>query len=121
VNGRYIMAPSPIPKFDNPKMHQMAALQLFGAGREKRIYAVPPYTDVKSLDFEDHPFTIQSWDDTCALCGADDSYLDEVITDDAGGTMYVCSDSDYCAERREAGHVGHQGVPAGTDTKGEAQ
>ncbi|MBO6563009.1 MAG: alpha-D-ribose 1-methylphosphonate 5-phosphate C-P-lyase PhnJ [Nisaea sp.] len=121
VNGRYIMAPSPIPKFDNPKMHQMAALQLFGAGREKRIYAVPPYTDVKSLDFEDHPFTIQSWDDTCALCGADDSYLDEVITDDAGGKMYVCSDSDYCAERREAGHVGHQGVPAGTDTKGEAQ
>jgi alpha-D-ribose 1-methylphosphonate 5-phosphate C-P lyase len=24
VNGRYIMSPSPIPKFDNPKMHRMA-------------------------------------------------------------------------------------------------
>ena len=38
------MDPSPIPKFDNPKMHDCPALQLFGAGREKRIYAVPPYT-----------------------------------------------------------------------------
>ncbi len=44
VNNRYVMAPSPIPKFDNPKMDRMPALQLFGAGREKRIYAVPPYT-----------------------------------------------------------------------------
>ena len=32
VNGRYIMSPSPIPRFDNPKMHQCPALQLFGAG-----------------------------------------------------------------------------------------
>src|SRR5665213_736958 len=32
VNGRYLMAPSPIPAFDNPKMHMMPALQLFGAG-----------------------------------------------------------------------------------------
>ena len=60
VNGRYIMSPSPIPRFDNPKMHQCPALQLFGAGREKRIYAIPPYTDVVSLDFEDYPFTPQS-------------------------------------------------------------
>jgi len=37
------MTPSPIPKFDNPKLGQSAALQLFGAGREQRIYAVPPY------------------------------------------------------------------------------
>ena len=55
IEGRYVMDPSPIPKFDNPKM-EMAALQLFGAGREQRIYAIPPYTQVVSLDFEDHPF-----------------------------------------------------------------
>ena len=42
TNRRYLTAPSPTPKFDNPKMHEMAALQLFGAGREKRIYAIPP-------------------------------------------------------------------------------
>ncbi len=100
------MAPSPIPKFDNPKMDMMPALQLFGAGREKRIYAVPPYTPVQSLDFEDHPFEVQSWDACCALCGSTASYLDEVVTDDAGTRMFVCSDTDYCGERREAGHEG---------------
>jgi len=98
VNGRYLMRPSPIPKFDNPKMDQNPALQLFGAGREKRIYAVPPYTSVKSLDFEDHPFEIQKWDQACAICGSEDSFLDEVITDDAGGRMFVCSDTHYCSQ-----------------------
>ncbi|MFA7429542.1 MAG: alpha-D-ribose 1-methylphosphonate 5-phosphate C-P-lyase PhnJ [Rhodospirillaceae bacterium] len=112
VNGRYVMAPSPIPKFDNPKMDRMPALQLFGAGREKRIYAIPPYTRVESLDFDDHPFEVQTWDGACALCGATDSYLDEVVTDDAGGRMFVCSDSDYCGDRRAAGHTGDQGATA---------
>lgn len=102
VDGRYLMRPSPIPKFDNPKMHQNPALQLFGAGREKRIYAVPPYTDVKSLDFEDYPFEIQHWDEPCALCGATQTFLDEIITDDQGGRMFVCSDSNYCSERQAA-------------------
>ena len=90
----------PIPKFDNPKLDMNEALMLFGAGREKRLYAIPPYTQVKSLDFEDHPFEIQSWDEACALCGASDSYLDEVITDDQGGRMFVCSDTDYCQQCR---------------------
>src|SRR5690606_36822707 len=96
---RYLMRPSPIHKFDNPKMHMNPALQLFGAGREKRIYAVPPYTEVKSLDFEDHPFEVQKWNEACALCGSTDTFLDEVVTDDRGGRMYVCSDTDHCASR----------------------
>jgi len=100
VNDRYLTSPSPIPKFDNPKMHMNPALQLFGAGRERRIYAIPPYTKVRSLDFEDHPFTIQHWDHECALCGSRESFLDEMIVDDAGARMFVCSDSDYCQERR---------------------
>ncbi|MEC9344559.1 MAG: alpha-D-ribose 1-methylphosphonate 5-phosphate C-P-lyase PhnJ [Pseudomonadota bacterium] len=106
VEGRYIMDPSPTPKFDNPKMHQSPALQLYGAGREKRIYAIPPWTDVVSLDFEDHPFEVQKFDRPCALCSAHGVYLDEVILDDRGGRMFVCSDTDHCEERREAGHVG---------------
>jgi len=106
VNGRYLMSPSPIPSFDNPKMHRMPALQLFGAGREKRIYAIPPFTEVRSLDFEDHPFRPWRAARQCDLCGAGDSYLDEVVTDDAGGRMFVCSDTDYCRGRREAGHRG---------------
>lgn len=99
VNGHYVMDPSPIPKFDNPKMHECPALQLFGAGREKRIYAIPPYTRVASLDFEDHPFEIQSWDRQCEFCAATDSFLDEVVTDDAGGRIFICSDTDYCRQR----------------------
>ncbi|MDC0738687.1 alpha-D-ribose 1-methylphosphonate 5-phosphate C-P-lyase PhnJ [Cognatishimia sp. SS12] len=105
IEDRYVMDPSPIPKFDNPKM-EMAAIQLFGAGREQRIYALPPYTKVVSLDFDDHPFEASKAPHPCALCGATGSYLDEVITDDAGGRMFVCSDTDYCETRRAQGHVG---------------
>lgn len=102
VNQRYLMSPSPIPAFDNPKMHRMPALQLFGAGREQRIYAVPPYTEVRSLDFEDHPFHPGRAQHTCALCGATDSYLDEIIIDNEGVRMFLCSDTDYC-QTRQAG------------------
>lgn len=105
VEGRYIMDPSPIPKFDNPKM-RMPAIQLFGAGREQRIYAVPPFCDVVSLDFEDHPFEASRAQHCCALCGSNESYLDEVITDDRGGRMFVCSDTDYCEARRAQGFTG---------------
>lgn len=102
VNDRYVMAPSPTPKFDNPKMHECPALQLFGAGREKRIYAIPPYTKVVSLDFEDYPFEIQSWDQVCELCGSADSYLDEVVIDDQGGRLFCCSDTDHCRRAADA-------------------
>ncbi|WP_176086183.1 alpha-D-ribose 1-methylphosphonate 5-phosphate C-P-lyase PhnJ [Martelella sp. HB161492] len=106
VDGRYVMDPSPTPKFDNPKMHRSRALQLFGAGREKRIYAVPPHTDVVSLDFEDYPFEVQTFERPCALCGAHGVYLDEVVLDDKGNRMFVCSDTDHCETRRAEGHKG---------------
>lgn len=109
VEDRYVMDPSPIPKFDNPKINDMAALQLFGAGREQRIYALPPYTKVVSLDFEDHPFSVQNWGDTCcAMCGAKNVYFDEVILDDKGSRMFVCSDTDFCESRQAEGHYGEQ-------------
>jgi alpha-D-ribose 1-methylphosphonate 5-phosphate C-P lyase len=101
VDERYVMDPSPIPKFDNPKLHMSPALMLFGAGREKRLYAVPPFTEVVSLDFADHPFAVQHWEENCAFCGSHDSYLDELIVDDAGSKRFVCSDTDYCMQRRE--------------------
>jgi alpha-D-ribose 1-methylphosphonate 5-phosphate C-P lyase len=107
VDGRYVMDPSPIPKFDNPKLNDCPALQLFGAGREKRIYAVPPHTQVVSLDFEDHPFEPQRFTEPCALCGATGVFLDEVILDDRGGRMFVCSDTDFCNGRQAEGHRGH--------------
>ncbi|MDD2877939.1 MAG: alpha-D-ribose 1-methylphosphonate 5-phosphate C-P-lyase PhnJ [Acidiphilium sp.] len=104
VNQRYLMSPSPIPAFDNPKLHRSPALQLFGAGREKRIYAVPPFTSVVSLDFEDHEFNPQRAPQTCALCGSTTSYLDEMVIDDQGGRMFACSDTDFCEQQRQAQH-----------------
>ncbi|AAQ59517.1 alpha-D-ribose 1-methylphosphonate 5-phosphate C-P-lyase PhnJ [Chromobacterium violaceum] len=102
VNDRYLASPSPIPKFDNPKLDMNPALLLFGAGREKRLYAIPPYTKVESLAFDDHPFEIQSWQQGCAICGSHDSYLDEIVIDDAGSRMFVCSDTDYCQREKQA-------------------
>ncbi|WP_281062567.1 alpha-D-ribose 1-methylphosphonate 5-phosphate C-P-lyase PhnJ [Labrys okinawensis] len=118
VAGRYVMDPSPTPKFDNPKIDDCEALQLFGAGREKRIYAVPPHTRVKSLDFEDHPFSVQRFKQPCALCAAQGVYLDEVVLDDRGGRMFVCSDTDHCETRRAAGHKGEMlgASPLGAQT-----
>ncbi|MCW2308540.1 alpha-D-ribose 1-methylphosphonate 5-phosphate C-P-lyase PhnJ [Rhodobium gokarnense] len=122
VSGRYVMDPSPTPKFDNPKMDRSPALQLFGAGREKRIYAVPPYTEVTSLDFEDHPFAVQTFEEPCALCGAEGVFLDEVVLDDKGGRMFACSDTNHCEERRAAGHRGRlAGDPTKAESAGEGE
>ena len=103
VAERYVMDPSPIPKFDNPKLNNSPALQLFGAGREQRIYALPPYTPVVSLDFDDHPFEASKPDASCAYCGAADTYLDEMIVDDQGQRLFVCSDTHHCSSRQAQG------------------
>jgi alpha-D-ribose 1-methylphosphonate 5-phosphate C-P lyase len=71
VGGRYVMATTPIPRWDVPRLHQAEFLSLFGAGREKRIYAIPPHTDVEPLTFDDVPFEVERTPGaTCARCGA---------------------------------------------------
>ena len=113
VNDRYVMAPSPIPRFDNPKLHQNEALILLGAGREKKIYAVPPYTTVKSIDFEDYPFAIEDLHDKCCRkCGASGVYLDEIIDEESGETYYQCNDTSYCEARRGVAQVVEGGAHA---------
>jgi alpha-D-ribose 1-methylphosphonate 5-phosphate C-P lyase len=100
VHDRYVMAPSPIPRWDNPKLHQADHLTLLGAGREKKIYAVPPYTNVMSLQFEDYPFEVESFAGlACRLCGSNVSFLDEVVDSESGQVIYQCSDTDYCSRR----------------------
>lgn len=102
VNGRYVMAPSPIPRFDNMKLDQADNLTLFGAGREKKIYAVPPYTDVKPLDFEDFPFVVERFEGKrCRLCGAEGVFLDEMVDEGTGETFYQCNDTAWCARNRD--------------------
>lgn len=100
ANNRYVMTPSPIPKFDNPKLNHSKALILLGAGREKKIHAVPPYTDVRSLDFEDVPFDVERFETPCRLCGATGVFMDEVIEENGGKRVLQCNDTGYCQRRR---------------------
>ncbi|MGV9800685.1 alpha-D-ribose 1-methylphosphonate 5-phosphate C-P-lyase PhnJ [Mycobacterium sp. NPDC003449] len=101
VAGRYVMATTPIPRWDVPRLHRSRQINLFGAGREKRIYAVPPHTDVLPLTFDDVPFEVEySAGAACRLCGSDDVFL--VEGGPAGG--FVCSDTEWCARVR-AGDV----------------
>lgn len=100
VNGRYIMDPSPIPRWDIPKLHMADTLFLFGAGREKRIYAIPPYTPVVPLEFEDYRFRVEDFKGkACDRCGATDTYLDEILDDVSGNRLWFCSDTGYCDRR----------------------
>jgi alpha-D-ribose 1-methylphosphonate 5-phosphate C-P lyase len=104
INRHYVIDPSPIPRYDIPRLHRSKALILLGAGREKKIYAVPPYTVAEPLVFDDIPFRIEDFRDEhgcrrpCFRCGATDSFLDELIADD-GSKTWQCSDSDYCNQR----------------------
>lgn len=101
VNERYVMAPSPIPRFDTLKLNDADNLTILGAGREKKIYAVPPHTHVEPLDFEDYPFRVESFEGrACRLCGATDVYLDEFVDEATGSTVYQCNDTAWCAKRR---------------------
>lgn len=102
INNHYVIDPSPIPRWDVPKLNQSPALTLLGAGREKKIYAVPPYTKAEPLAFEDVPFRVENFDDEqgrrrpCLRCGAKNTFLDEYIDSGSGQKVYRCSDSDYC-------------------------
>ncbi|MBC8015389.1 MAG: alpha-D-ribose 1-methylphosphonate 5-phosphate C-P-lyase PhnJ [Sporomusaceae bacterium] len=105
VEDRYVMSPSPIPRFDNPKLNQSEALILLGAGREKKVYAVPPYTKVVSLAFTDYPFQVEEFKDkTCRLCKAEGVYMDEIIDDSSGMAYYQCNDTSYCLMRLNGGN-----------------
>ena len=99
VNDRYLMDPSPIPRWDTTKLNDADSLFLFAAGREARIYAVPPHTDVEPLAFEDRSFQVERFDgEACHRCGSTDTYLTEV-TDDDGVTRYACNDASFCEKR----------------------
>ena len=107
VGGRYVIATTPIPRWDVPPLHQAKFLSLYGAGREKRIYAVPPYTDVEPLTFDDVPFEVEESEVLCARCeasradGLSAAYVVELPQQD-GSSEWVCSDTDWCHRQRVA-------------------
>ncbi len=113
VNHRYMMSPSPIPRWDTPDLHQSAHLTLLSAGREKRLYAVPPYTDVYPLEFTDVPFEVEDqagW--VCRQTGAANKFMNE-IPQDEGGSVYELSDTGYM-EKLVAQKRGEDVTPGAT-------
>lgn len=96
VEDRYLMAPSPIPRWDVPRLHDSEHLTLLSHGRDKKIYAVPPHTSVRPLTFDDVPFEVEHTPGSvCCLCGSQDTYL--VETRDGN---FLCSDVEWCARVR---------------------
>src|SRR5699024_6705443 len=97
VHDRYVMAPSPIPRFDNEKMNQSKALILLGAGREKKIYAVPPFTNVQSLAFDDYKMEVENFaGKKCHLCQSEHVFLDELVDRITNQAYYQCNDTSFC-------------------------
>jgi alpha-D-ribose 1-methylphosphonate 5-phosphate C-P lyase len=95
VNGRHVMTPSPIPRWDVPKLHMAKHLTILSAGREKRIHAVPPYTRLEPLVFDDVPYKVEEHGDlTCFRSGAKGFFMNEIPQDD-GSSTYEISDSEY--------------------------
>jgi alpha-D-ribose 1-methylphosphonate 5-phosphate C-P lyase len=93
-----VMATTPIPRWDVPRLDRAPFLALFGAGREKRIYAVPPYTRVEPLTFDDVAFEVERTPGAhCLLCGEAEAYLIEVPSHHG----WICSDTDRCTRRKE--------------------
>lgn len=100
VGGRYIMSPSPIPRWDVPNLNDSECIYLFGAGREKRLYAIPPYTKVEPLEFEDVKFVIEKFLNTpCSLTGEVIAFLDELYEND-GKKRFVINDSNYLDKKQ---------------------
>ncbi len=95
VNGRHVMSPSPIPRWDVPKLDMAEHLTILSAGREKRIYAVPPYTRVEPLVFDDVPYRVEEHSNlTCGRSGVTGYFMNE-IPQDGGGTVHEVSDSNF--------------------------
>mgnify|MGYP000739069088 CR=1 FL=1 len=50
--------------------------------------------------FEDYPFEAEQFHGkTCALCGAEHVFLDEIIHEEDGSVSYQCNDTSYCLKR----------------------
>lgn len=103
VHGRYIMSPSPIPRWDTPKMHQSENLTILCAGREKRIYALPPHTDVKPLEFEDKFFQVEDHADwQCRITQLKNKFMNEIPVE-SGGSDFEISDTGFITRVQNKG------------------
>jgi alpha-D-ribose 1-methylphosphonate 5-phosphate C-P lyase len=89
------MTPSPIPRWDVPKLDMARHLTFLSAGREKRLYAVPPFTRVEPLVFSDVSYKVEDHAAlTCHRSGVSGYFMNEIPQDD-GGSQFELSDSNF--------------------------
>ena len=99
VAGDTLASPSPIPRYDVLTLDRRPHAVLLGAGRLARITALPPWTSVRPLAFDDRPLAAESAGGPCDRCGSERSYRVEA---QRGAGIWRCSDVDACRERRIA-------------------
>lgn len=76
-------------------------LYLFGAGREKRIHCIPPFTRVEPLEFEDIRFKVEEFIGVrCSVSNEDKAFMDQVFAEDLS-TSYVINDSNFLDKLRK--------------------
>lgn len=90
VNDSRLMSPSPIPRYDVLRLDGLPHPILLGAGRRARLTALPPYTRVRPLAFDDAALQAERSGGPCQRCGSATSYR---VPAENG---WVCSDVDAC-------------------------
>lgn len=108
VDGRTLMSPSPIPRYDVLRLDRRAHPILLGAGRRAKVTALPPYTRVEPLTFNDRPLRPEVASQPCQRCGSTTSYrvpagnqfeLGTALVD--ANDPWICSDTDACQTRKD--------------------
>ena len=103
VEGRYVMDPSPTPKIrQSEDAHVRGAAAVRRRPREAHLRRAALHRSGEPRLRGPSVRGRSTSTEPCALCGAEGVYLDEVILDDHGGHMFVCSDTDHCETRAPA-------------------
>lgn len=106
VDGRTLMSPSPVPRYDVVRLDHRPYPVLLGAGRRSRVTAVPPYTSVVPLSLDDRPLVPEQMDGPCVDCGSVVSYRVELPSEPTAESTtgadaaWRCTDVDACLARR---------------------
>ncbi|WP_197373842.1 alpha-D-ribose 1-methylphosphonate 5-phosphate C-P-lyase PhnJ [Mycolicibacterium baixiangningiae] len=98
VAGTRLMSPSPIPRHDVLRLDRRPHPVLLGAGRRARLTALPPYTSVQPLAFDDVALEPEEAGAPCWRCGSTTSYRVPTEGPEAA-LVWCCSDVDACRKR----------------------
>jgi len=114
VKGSRALRHGPIAdaEFDNPKMDNCPRCNCSARARETHLCDSRLTRRWYRSDFEDHPFTRYRFDGALRAVWAPMSPISiEIVIDDKGGRMFVCSDTDYARPGKPRGIAGSEARP----------